>query len=241
MKCLIIAAGQGSRLQSLAASKPLAPVAGRPLIEHVIRRARAGGASDFIVVTGFAAAAVEAFVHAFAAAEGISLACVRNEQWPRPNGLSVVAAAPQLAGEFLLLMADHLFDPAVVAMLAREESGAALTLAVDRGIDNPLIDLDDATKVEVGEGGRIVRLGKALARYNAIDVGLFRAGPSLVEAIRASVAAGGSGSLSEGVQRLADAGEARALDIGGRWWIDVDDPRAHRIAEERFGGAEPIL
>lgn len=43
MKCLIIAAGQGSRLQSKGESKPLVSLLGVPLIERVIRSAIAGG------------------------------------------------------------------------------------------------------------------------------------------------------------------------------------------------------
>jgi len=43
MHCLIIAAGHGSRLGGISSSKPLTPVAGVPLIEHVIRAAAAGG------------------------------------------------------------------------------------------------------------------------------------------------------------------------------------------------------
>ena len=236
MKCVIIAAGQGSRLQSLAPSKPLAEIAGRPLIEHVIARARAGGASEFIVVTGYEAEGIERFLSSLAASEGLSIAVARNPEWQRPNGLSVVAAERHLGGDFLLLMSDHLFDPAILRALVDQEAGhGALTLAVDYRIDNPLIDLDDATRVETDGAGRIRRLGKTLERYDAIDTGLFRAGPSLIGAIRAAVARGGQGSLSEGVQVLADEGRAFALDVSGRWWLDVDDPQALALAEERLG------
>lgn len=235
MQTIIIAAGQGSRLRSIAPSKPLAEVAGRPLIEHVIRRARAGGAARFLVVTGYEGERVEAFLAGLAQAEGLDLASVRNEDWLRPNGLSVLAAAPRIESEFLLLMSDHLFDPAILRSLVDAGAeGADLILGVDYGIDNPLIDLDDATKVEVGEDCRIRRLSKTLESWNAIDTGLFRAGPSLIEALRECVAAGGQGSLSEGVQRLADRGRAAALDIGRRWWLDVDDPRAYALADERL-------
>jgi choline kinase len=234
MQCLIIAAGQGTRLRSRAASKPLAEVAGRPLIGHIIERAQAGGATSFVVVTGYAPDALEAYLRGLGEA-GAPIAIVRNPDWERPNGLSVAAAAERLEDEFLLMMSDHLFDPAIPRLLVERARGPALTLAVDRGVDNPLIDLDDATKVDVGEDGRIVRLSKALSEYNAIDTGVFRAGPELIAAIRESVAEGGQGSLSEGVQRLADRGEAEAVDIGGRWWLDVDDPRALELAEEALG------
>jgi len=233
MQCLIIAAGQGSRLRSLAESKPLAPVAGTPLIEHVIRAAARGGCDSFLVVTGYRAEPVEAFLAGLAGSLGLPIESVRNASWERPNGLSVLAAADRLANEYVLLMSDHLFDPAIVrALIARP--AAPLTLAVDYRSDSPLIDLGDATKVAVAGDGRIARIGKTLEGWDAIDTGIFRAGPGLVEAIRESLERGGQGSLSEGVQQLADEGLAETLDVSGSWWLDVDDPRALALAEEHF-------
>jgi 1L-myo-inositol 1-phosphate cytidylyltransferase len=241
MQCLVIAAGQGSRLRSRAASKPLAPIAGRPLIEHVIRRSRAGGATRFVVVTGYAAEGIEAFLAELSAGQGIPIQCVRNAEWRKPNGHSVLAAQAALEDEFLLVMSDHLVEPGIVEATIAEPKRGALLLAVDRGVDNPLIDLDDATKVETAADGRIVRLGKTLADYDAIDTGIFRSGTALIAAIRESIAAGGQGSLSEGVQRLADDGLAFTLDVSGRWWLDVDDPRALALAEEALGGAKELI
>jgi choline kinase len=175
MQCLIIAAGLGSRLRSKAASKPLAEVAGRPLVQHIVQRARAGGASRFLIVTGYSPEAIEAFAAELAVRDGIEIETVRNEEWERPNGLSVLAAAPKLDRQFLLLMSDHLFEPEMLAGLIAAEDEGALTLAVDYRTDNPLIDLDDATKVEADGAGRIVRLGKTIEGYNCIDTGLFRA------------------------------------------------------------------
>jgi hypothetical protein len=55
-----------------------------------------------------------------------------------------------------------------------------------------------------------------LADFNAIDTGIFLATPALAEAIRADVEAGGGGSLSEGVQRLAGGGTAFTTDSAAR-------------------------
>ncbi len=236
MKCLIIAAGQGTRLRGIAPSKPLARVAGRPLIEHVVAAAVAGGATEFVVVTGYEPEPLELFLGSLAGRTGLAIEIVRNEDWARPNGISVLAAAPRLGSEFILLMSDHLFDPEILSdMIAADRKGAALTLAADQAVDNPLLDLDDATKIELGEEGRIRRIGKTLPDYDAIDTGIFIATPELLEALRASLAAGGAGSLSDGVQALADSGRAFTRDTGGRWWLDVDDEAAFAKAEAALG------
>jgi 1L-myo-inositol 1-phosphate cytidylyltransferase len=231
--CLIIAAGQGTRLRAIAPSKPLATVAGVPLIEHVIRSARLGGVDRFVVVTGYCAEALEDFLAGLAERLEAPVERVRNPDWARPNGVSVLAAERLLGSEFVLLMSDHLFDPAILrGLLASDRAGAALTLACDWDVANPRLDLDDATKVVVGPERRIQRIGKTLERYDAVDTGIFLATPALFEAIRVSLVAGGSGSLSEGVQALADEGRALAWDVGSGWWLDVDDEAAFAKAEE---------
>lgn len=233
MNCLIIAAGLGSRLRAISESKPLALVGGVPLIEHVVAAAARAGATAFTVVTGHEAERVEAFLEALAGRLGIGIRSARTADWRRPNGFSVLTGAACIEGDYLLAMSDHLFDPAIAERLLRSGGPAAgVTLAVDRDLANPLTDMGDATKVETGEGGAIVSIGKALIRFDAIDTGLFLATPELAAAISAAIAQGGAGSLSEGVQRLADAGRARTMDIESRWWIDVDDPRDFRRAEQ---------
>jgi choline kinase len=230
MNCLILAAGLGTRLRGVSQSKPLTPVGGMPLIEHVIRRAAAGGATRVLVVTGHEAERVEAFLAGLQFRLALPIGWERVADWSLPNGYSVLAGAAALHGDYLLTMSDHLFDPAIVNGLFRRRS-PGVTLAVDRNLSGPLLDIDDATKVQVAEDGRITRIGKTLSDYNAIDTGVFRATPALAEAIRASIAAGGSGSLSEGVQQLAAAGLAETVDVGAARWIDVDSPAMLDLAE----------
>jgi len=230
MNCLILAAGLGSRLRGISESKPLTPVGGVALIERVIRRAAAGGATRFVVVTGHEAKRVEAFLARLQSRLALPIGWERTADWTLPNGHSVLAGASVLNGDYLLTMSDHLFDPEIVSRLCRRRTGG-VALAVDRNLSGPLLDIEDATKVEVAANGRIVRIGKTLANYNAIDTGLFRATPALAEAIRADIAAGGGGSLSEGMQRLADAGLASTAEIGAARWIDVDSPAMLELAE----------
>jgi choline kinase len=230
MNCLILAAGHGSRLRGVSESKPLTPVAGRPLIAHVIEAARAAGASAFTVVTGHEAERVEAFL----AGLDVPIECVRLSDWDKPNGHSALAGALATEGGCLLLMSDHLFDPEIArrVVAAGQASGAALTLAIDRDWRRESLDLDDATKVAL-DGDRIAGIGKQLDRFDAVDTGIFYVQPALPVAIRAAVDAGKAGSLSDGVQLLADVGEARVADATGLFWLDVDDPAALAKAEAR--------
>lgn len=232
MQGLIVAAGQGTRLRSLALSKPLAPVKGAPLIERVIDNAVAGGIDSFVVVTGFEAERVEAFLKSLAGRKGVRVETVRNPQWRRANGLSVAIAAPRLEDRFVLMMADHLIEPTIFAdLLALTRDGELVTLAVDRRLDNPLVDLDDVTRVRTDGHGRIVAIGKGLADYDAFDTGVFLASHILIDAIEADVAAHGLGGISEGMRRLAADGKAVTFDIGDRFWLDIDDEAAHGAAE----------
>ncbi|MHA6722492.1 phosphocholine cytidylyltransferase family protein [Sphingomonas sp. RS2018] len=232
MHCVVIAAGYGSRLRDVSPSKPLTLVGGTPLIAQVLARAAAGGVTRFTVVTGHEGDWLEAFLADHAVATGLSVRTVRIADWSTPNGHSVLAGAEGLDGDYLLTMADHLLDPAMVrSLIARGPAGAALVLAVDRDLANPLVDLDDVTKVATDAEGRIVAIGKTIPAYDAFDTGLFLATPALADAIRAAMARGASGSLSDGVQALAADGRAATHDVTGCGWIDVDDPAALAKAE----------
>ena len=134
--------------------------------------------------------------------------------------------------DFLLMMADHIFADGLLARLAGQ-SGAdrGVTLAIDHRVDSPLVDPDDATWVRTDARGFIRAIGKAITDYDAVDCGAFLVTPELPAAIAAAIATGAAGSLSDGMQRLADLGRAATLEIAPTWWLDVDDPRAHALAE----------
>ena len=232
MKVLIIAAGLGARLRGIAPSKPLAAVNGKALIQNVIETASQAGIAEFVVVTGYQAAPLEAFLDRFAKRSGLSIETVHNPEWNRPNGLSVAAAHSVLGDEFVLLMCDHLFEPGLLTdLLGADRIPGGVTLAVDRRLDNALVDLDDVTRVLTDGHGAIVEIGKSLARYDAFDTGAFLATKGLIDAIRDDIAGGGDGSISGGMTRLAALGLARAFDVGDRFWLDVDDAAAWEHAE----------
>lgn len=230
MHALIVAAGYGSRLREVSPSKPLTLVHGVPLIERVLRAAIAGGVTGVTVVTGHEAERLERHLALAAATLGVAVQCVRTADWSLPNGHSVLTGADAIgARRHLLMMADHLVDPVLIARVAAAPD-AALTLGVDRRLDNPLVDLDDVTRVRTADN-RIVAIGKHLPEHDCFDTGVFAVDGRFHDALRATIAAGGVGSISAGVETLAQRGEARVCDVGDAWWLDVDDPRALALGE----------
>lgn len=229
---VILAAGYGSRVQALSTSKPLLEIAGVSLLELSVRQAAAVGIERVVVVTGHCAELVEARLPWLAEAAGVEIEACRLDDWSRPNGYSVMAGADRVAGNYLLLMGDHIFERAILARLL--ECGApagGAVLAVDRNVAASTIDPADATWVHTRDDSTIAAIGKNIVPHNAVDCGAFLAAPALAEAIAASIVGGAAGSLSDGMQWLADRRQANTIDVTGGWWIDVDDPHMHALAE----------
>lgn len=231
MDCLIIAAGMGTRLGSIGKSKPLVPVRGVPLIERVIVTARKAGFRNFTIVTGHMADELEDYLSSAAVRFSAQLTFCRNDRYEAPNALSVLAARGHIREPFLLTMCDHLFDPLIISDLSKQWLGdGEVILAIDGRLGNPLVDMDDVTRV-LEQDGLIRNIGKGIRSYNAFDTGLFLAGESLFEAIEEARSVGSEVNISAAMMRLAARGKARCYDIGERFWIDVDDPVALRKAE----------
>ena len=237
MKCLIIAAGKGSRLQQRGDSKPLIPILGIPLIERVIRAAMEAGADEFYVVIGYQGERVRDFLERLADRLAIRITPLVNEDWDKENGLSVLKARDVLHEPFLLLMADHLFDPDLVRPLTTLTLGdGEIALGVDGNTRNPLIDMEDVTRVRVEDDGpmeskKIHDIGKGLADFNGFDTGIFLCSPAIFKALEQSKEKDGDTTLSGAVRILAAEGRARAILMDG-FWIDVDDPAAFQKAEQ---------
>jgi len=231
MKALIIAAGDGTRLGPLTVSRPkaLVKLLGLTLIERVILGAREAGIEEFVIVVGYMGGKVKKAL-GDGSRYGVRIRYVESLDWERGNGLSVLAARPYLRERFLLLMADHVFDPGMLKLfLERSPWDEGVTLAVDERVDgNELVELEDATKVFF-QDRRILDIGKGVERYNGFDTGIFLCTPLLFDALEESVRAGDS-TLSGAIRLLASRGRAMAEPVRGRW-VDVDDEKTLKKAE----------
>jgi bifunctional UDP-N-acetylglucosamine pyrophosphorylase/glucosamine-1-phosphate N-acetyltransferase len=131
LQVVILAAGQGKRMRS-ATAKVLHPLAGRPLLAHVLATAGALDAIRVCVVVGHGAEQVR---RAF---EGSGVAWALQEP-QLGTGHAVMQALPQLEpeGTVLVLYGDvPLTEAATLRPLVEAASGGALALLA-QDLDNP--------------------------------------------------------------------------------------------------------
>ena len=227
-RAIILAAGRGERLvNGMPFPKPLKRVAGAPLIVRVLRNLERAGVENVTVVVGYLGdVLIDALRrHRF----DLDLSFAWNADWSKPNGTSLLKARGFVDGPALLLMSDHLWAPDLLAAVRRAPIAAdEAVLGIDYDIPR-CFDLPDATKVST-DGARVLSIGKELARYDALDTGVFRITPALIEALARLDGPDGC-SLSQGVAALARRGKMRVADVGEAMWIDVDTPAAHAYAE----------
>jgi choline kinase len=232
-ECLILAAGNGSRIASLSGGvpKPLVPLFGVPLLEHILMSSQTAGISRFVIVIGYRADLIRAWFASRSFAD-ISVTLIENREYHKANGVSALAAKEELRGRFLMLMADHIFEPKTAqALLEQPLAEDEVLLAVDSKLDR-IFDLDDATKVR-REGNHIVDIGKDLPRYDALDTGMFLCSPALFDSLE-SAKRDGNCSLSDGMRRLGRERKLRAFEVGDAHWQDVDTPEAFAHTESIF-------
>lgn len=223
MKYVILAAGQGSRLKSVAELKPLARLLGLTLLERAVNLAREAGFTDIYVVLGYEADRIKEFI----TKKKLPVRVVHNSNWQQGNGTSVAAVRQLIDDEdFIIAMADHIASPELVKQIAQASLDECdIVLAADPTPDDHL-DLDDATRVKLNED-KIEAIGKNLTSWDAIDTGFFKASPRFFSYFDQPDF---DGSLSSAVQLAASEGRARALLVHSTW-IDVDSPDAFKKAE----------
>lgn len=169
---VILAGGFGTRLRSVLSDvpKPMAPVAGRPFVEHVVRYLALHGVRDTVLATGYLS---EVFSTHFSRhpTPGSRIRCVTE---PRPMGtgggfLYAVAACGFEADAWLVANGDSLvlanLEAFLLAFRQGDWDGAVLGLA-----------LDDAARfgsLEVGSDGALVRFTEKRPGAAVVNAGVY--------------------------------------------------------------------
>ncbi len=151
---VILAAGMAKRLRPLTDTMPkcLLKVGGRTLLERTVDAMRQAGTEEFVVVTGYRADQIRAFLTSYLSTSKITF--LHNADYEHNNNIySLWMAGEAVRGqEYLLMDSDILCDPAAVVRIASEPCAA---LAVNRHELG-----DEEMKVVVDRDMRITEISK---------------------------------------------------------------------------------
>lgn len=217
---VILAGGRGTRLREVTGDlpKPMVPVAGRPIIERLVLHLIGSGITDIFLAVGYGAEVIE---HHFA--DGANFGCrIRYLREDEPRG----TAGPLrglldegLPSDPLLVLNGDLVTSFSVSglLLAHEESGARLTVAVtDYVHEVPYGVLELA-----GPEERVTGLQEKPTWVGTVNAGVYVLQPDLILAIPDDRAV----QMTELIERCLERGESvNSWRVIGEWH-DIGQPK----------------
>jgi len=224
-RAVLLAAGRGTRMKELtdALPKPMLPVKGSPILEHIIGGLRAAGIERVLIVVGYRADVVRGH---FGDGGRHGVAVEYATQVVQDGTGRVVELAKDFAGSepFILSYGDILIDPAnYVRLVTLGDAEAFITVKhrpeeISKGgavfINDRFEMTDLREKPAPGE--------PTSPWYNA---GVYTFRPTIFDyTARLQKSPRGEYELTDAIRQLAlDGRKVQAIEIEGEW-ADVRDP-----------------
>jgi len=223
-KAVILAAGRGTRMRELTDDlpKPMIPVRGKPILQHIIEGLRGAGVTDVLLIVGYREDVVRDF---FGDGEKFGVRVSYERQVVQDGTGRVVELAKGFTGgdSFLLSYGDILLDPRNYEVLAAPGDEEAI-ISVKHSED-----VSKGGAVFVDEAFNMTDLrekpkpGEPTSPWYNSGVYMFR--PSIYElTARLEKSPRGEYELTDAIRALAQSGRrVRAFELLGDW-ADVRDP-----------------
>jgi mannose-1-phosphate guanylyltransferase / phosphomannomutase len=138
MKAVVMAGGEGSRLRPLTSGvpKPLVPVVGKPVMEHILRLLKKHGITDVVVTLQYLGSAIRDYF-GDGSDFGVDITYVVEDS-PLGTAGSVKNAQEFLDEPFIVISGDAMTDIDLTRVMQyHEEKGAAATIVLT-SVPNPL-------------------------------------------------------------------------------------------------------
>lgn len=151
MQAVIIAGGKGTRLRSVIGDlpKPMAPVAGKPLLQHQVELARLHGFTDIILLLGYGASHIRGYL-GDGSRFGVRIRHVEETQ-PLGTAGSVLAILDDLDETFLVMYGDTLLNVDLTRFWQAHKSAQPAASLFLHPNDHP----NDSDLVELDASGRV--------------------------------------------------------------------------------------
>ncbi|MGD0017036.1 MAG: sugar phosphate nucleotidyltransferase [Verrucomicrobiia bacterium] len=234
LKAIILAAGKGTRMKHLTAEipKPMLLVAGRPVLEHIVRGLAGAGIREFCIITGYKAETVESHF-GDGSQFGVEISYVRQMVQDGTGKAPELAKKFVGASNFFLTYGDILVEPGNYRRMltAFATSRAAALITVRQGEDvskGAAVMFDDhfmmTNLIEKPAPGTV-----ASPWYNA---GLYIFAPVLFAyTARLQKSPRGEYELPDAMRAMiTDGHQIKGQELQG-YWIDVRDPQTLAAAQ----------
>jgi mannose-1-phosphate guanylyltransferase/phosphomannomutase len=229
MKAVIMAGGEGTRLRPQTSNlpKPMLPLVGRPMMEHIISLLRRHGITDIVVTVAFLPNAIRSY---FGDGSELGVRMVyATEETPLGTAGSVRNARDELTERFLVISGDVLTDINLTSLIEFHEKNNALATLALCAVENPL----EFGIVITREDGSIERFlekpGWGQVFSDTINTGIYVLEPEIFDVIPEGRAVDFS---SEVFPTVLEAGAPLFGYVADGYWEDVGTTAAYLKAHE---------
>lgn len=229
MKALIIATDYSKSFNNKIKEhpNPLTKLFGLSIIEHVILSAKKAGVHEFILVVGQYADKVKAELNNNRM-RGVRIRYVEDKESKWGSIRSILMAKDLLKENFIVLMANSIFDFHILKTLVNIKLNSTLVVAIDRRAPLP-------NEIKIMEiNGNIVDIGEDLKKANCVNVGILLSSPRLFSYIEKTIMEGKT-KFIDCIVNIVKNGDANIFDIGQvkklssqatikkiePWWINI--------------------
>ncbi len=234
MQALILAAGQGKRLEPLTKTQPkvMLPLVGKPLLEHIILEVKKAGIDRVTIITGHLEEEIKEY---FKDGKNFGLKIEYITQRER-RGTADAIRHSSFNSDFLVLNGDTLVKAEDIKKLISQHEGDA-TIAVKYSKSPELYGV-----VEVEDGFvRSIEEKPENPKSNLISTGIYVFSPEIYTAIeKTPLSARGEYELPDSIRILMQNSKVRAVEISE--FVDIGTPwgylEANSLLLER---AEPRI
>jgi mannose-1-phosphate guanylyltransferase/phosphomannomutase len=224
-----MAGGEGTRLRPQTSNlpKPMLPLVGRPMMEHIISLLRRHGITDIVVTVAFLPNAIRSY---FGDGSELGVRMVyATEETPLGTAGSVRNARDELTERFLVISGDVLTDINLTSLIEFHEKNNALATLALCAVENPL----EFGIVITREDGSIERFlekpGWGQVFSDTINTGIYVLEPEIFDLIPEGRAVDFS---SEVFPTVLEAGAPLFGYVADGYWEDVGTTAAYLKAHE---------